>query len=244
MKNRVLSLISREGTMKISSLGPNEIPQRRAQDAAVSPAARGDGSSAQRSASRGAQTSTRIFTEALVIAHTAKSIVSRAMEIASQLQGLAARTLSSGSVDQAEIARVVSAANAVMSETNGQPASAVIVPQVNGTLRENRIVDYASVRESLASVKTQALHMQEGGLPDLGKIRSAFETLKRAGESIESVHREFQAAPGAQTIVNIEESGRARAVIERTTAAISSAQKEALAIQGNIHPERARDLLG
>lgn len=229
--------------MKISSLGPNEIPQRRAGDTAGSPVAKGE-ASAQRSAHAAAQTSTRVYTEALVIAHTAKSIVNRAMEIASQLQGLAARTLTSGSVDQTEIARVVSAANAVMSETAAQPATAVIVPQVNGTPRENRTIEYAPVREGLEVLKNQALRMQEGAMPDTAAINGAFEYIRGAQESIEAVHREFVSASIAQPLEGIEGEGSARAALQRTIAVMSSKQGQALAIQGNIHHERARDLLG
>ncbi len=230
--------------MKISSLGPNEIPQRRSGEVVGTPALRGEEIFAQRGGTAASHSSTRAFTEALVIAHTAKSIVSRAMEIAFQLQGLATRTLTGGSVDQAEIAQVVSAANAVMSESERGPASAVLIPQINGALRERRIIDFASVQESLASLKTQARHMQEGGLPDIAQINEAFESLKGTQESIESIHREFQTASAALPHVTIEEAENARTPVERVIASMSSERGVALTAQGNIHPERVRELLG
>lgn len=230
--------------MKISSVGPNEIPPRRAGEGAGTPVVRGNEISSQQSSSAASQTSTRSFTEALVIAHTARNIVNRAMEIAFQLQGLATRTLASGSADQSEIARMVSAANALMSASERGPASAVVIPQINGVSRENRIIDYTPVRESLSSIKTQALHIQEGGMPDLEKINDAVELLGTAQESIESIHREFQSASPAHSLVNIEESGSARTAIARATLAMSSEQNVALTVQGNIRHERARELLG
>ncbi len=227
--------------MKIPSVGPNEIPPRRAGESVGAPVVRGEEISAKQNASLASHTSARTFTEALVIAHTAKSIVNRAIEIAFQLQGLATRTLASGSADQAEIARVVSAANAVMSESEHGSASAVIVPQINGVPRENRTIEYTPVRESLQSLRAQAEVMQSGGRPDVAKINSAISSLEGVRESIESSLNELNAV---RHLKNIERSEEARGDIAHTASAMFANPMQALAVQGNIHPERARDLLG
>jgi hypothetical protein len=237
--------------MKISSLGPNEIPQKRASEASefsTIRSDRSDDSSATRSGSQsGIEASvnpTRSFTEALVIAHTARSIINRAMEIASQLQGLAARSLSGSSIDQAEITRVVSAANAVMSETSGQPAQAVTVPNVNGASRTHVAIDYASVRENIESVRIQAQQLGEGAMSDVAQINSALAALGKQQESVSAVQRELQRHPVAQALTDIERTDDARALTERTSMILSSKPAAALALQGNIHPQRAGDLLG
>lgn len=180
----------------------------------------------------------RTISEALTIAHTARSLISRALTISSQLQSIAQQAITTGSVDRAGVSRTISEINVSMSQATGQPVFAVIPPAVNSGTAEPARVEIPTAREELNLLGAIASTIDAGGSIDdgaIGEVRSSLQRKAGAvGDILSSVERSIQGLPGGS---DIEGTAGAERAARNLAASISSSPAMALSAQGNIRQE-------
>lgn len=192
----------------------------------------------------GARSSMRNVSEALTIAHTAKTIINQALSISSQLQNIAQQAIATGGVDRTEVGRTVAEINTTMSQATGRPVFAVIPPALEGGNREPVRMEIPSARDELGAMGRLAGTIDAGGTigdGTLGEIRNSL-TRKAAAldDIIASVER---SVPGAAAGPAIGGPAAAEKTAVTLAGMISANPAGAISAQGNIRQENAAGLL-
>ncbi len=199
---------------------------------------------AQMPGAEGNRSAMRNVSEALTIAHTAKTIINQALSISSQLQNIAQQAIATGGVDRSEVGRTVAEINTTMSQAAGRPVIAVIPPAMEGGNREPVRMEIPSARDELNAMGRLAGTIDTGGTLGDGTLGEVRNSLSRKAAAVDDIIASVErSVPGAAAGAAIEGPAAAQRTAASLAGMISANPGGAMSAQGNIRQENAAGLL-
>ncbi|MCX7678535.1 MAG: hypothetical protein N2316_04890, partial [Spirochaetes bacterium] len=135
--------------------------------------------------------------------------------------------------------KAVSTINAIISEATNQPKVAVITVPLNAT---SHTINFSQIVESAEKLRQQTVRFEEGMKPNAEEIVRIQEEFHTVRTEVETAYNSVRLQRGNFT--DIDDGETARSIFEKTVEAINVQPHGALAVQGNVFPSRADELVG